>query len=131
MLLGYTHPGPVPVIGIPGYPLAAAVIFELFAVPLLAALQGRPPADRLRQRAQLTCDWTSSPDVEDWVPVSLAPAPGEADCPVVAIPGRRGAARTQARSFDDDQLLVASSLRGAHRAALHCNQAARPALRHR
>ncbi len=91
VLLGYTHPGPVPVIGIPGYPLAAAVIFELFAAPLLAALQGRPPAGRLRQRAQLTCDWTSSPDVEDWVPVSLAPAPGEADCPVVATPGRRGA----------------------------------------
>jgi putative molybdopterin biosynthesis protein len=37
----------VPGIGMPGYPLAAAVIFELFAGPLLAALQGRPPADRL------------------------------------------------------------------------------------
>jgi putative molybdopterin biosynthesis protein len=93
VLLGYTHPGPVPVIGIPGYPLAAAVIFELFAAPLLATLQGRPPAGRLRQRAQLTCDWASSPDVEDWVPVSLAPAStGEqADYPVVATPGRRGA----------------------------------------
>jgi putative molybdopterin biosynthesis protein len=93
VLLGYTHPGPVPVIGSPGYPLAAAVIFELFAVPLLAALQGRPPVDRLWQRARLACDWASSPDVEDWVPVSLAPAPpGEqAYCPVVATPGRRGA----------------------------------------
>jgi putative molybdopterin biosynthesis protein len=93
VLLGYAQPGAVPVIGMPGYPLAAAVIFELFAVPLLAALQGRPPADRLWQRAQLTCDWASSPDVEDWVPVSLAPAPeGEqASCPVVATPGRRGA----------------------------------------
>jgi putative molybdopterin biosynthesis protein len=91
VLLGYTHPGPVPVIGIPGYPLAAAVIFELFAVPLLAALQGRPPADRLRQRAQLACDWSSSPDVEDWVPVSLAPAIEQATYPVVATPGRHGA----------------------------------------
>jgi molybdopterin molybdotransferase/putative molybdopterin biosynthesis protein len=93
VLLGYTHPGPVPVIGTPGYPLAAAVIFELFAVPLLAALQGRPPMDRLWQRAQLACDWASSPDAEDWVPVSLAPAPADerADCPVVATPGRRGA----------------------------------------
>jgi putative molybdopterin biosynthesis protein len=102
VLLGFAQPDraragqgamAVPVIGMPGYPLAAAVIFELFAVPLLAALQGRPPADRLWQRAQLTCDWASSPDVEDWVPVSLAPAPaGEhASCPVVATPGRRGA----------------------------------------
>jgi putative molybdopterin biosynthesis protein len=93
VLLGYTHPGPVPVIGIPGYPLAAAVIFELFAVPLLAALQGRQPPHRLWQRAQLACDWASSPDVEDWVPVSLAPAPAgeQADYPVVAMPGGRGA----------------------------------------
>jgi len=83
----------VPVIGVPGYPLAAAVIFELFAVPLLAALQGRPPADRVWQRARLACDWASSPEVEDWVPVSLAPAPAaeRAQCPLVATPGRRGA----------------------------------------
>jgi molybdopterin biosynthesis enzyme len=69
------------------------VIFELFAAPLLTALQGTPPADHLRQRAQLACDWTSSPDVEDWVPVSLAPAPaGEsATYPVVATPGGHGA----------------------------------------
>src|SRR5215467_15756142 len=84
VLLGHAQPDragagrsamAVPVIGVPGYPLAAAVIFELFAVPLLAALQGSRPSDRLQQRAQLACDWTSSPDVEDWVPVSLALAP--------------------------------------------------------
>ncbi len=79
-------------IGIPGYPLAAAVIFELFAVPLLAALQGRQPPDQLWQRVQLACDWTSSPDVEDWVPVSLAPAdPAADDARAVATPARRGA----------------------------------------
>jgi molybdopterin molybdotransferase/putative molybdopterin biosynthesis protein len=83
----------VPVIGVPGFPLAAAVIFELFAVPLLSALQGKPPAAQVWQRAQLACDWASSPEVEDWVPVSLAPAPAaeRARCPLVATPGRRGA----------------------------------------
>jgi putative molybdopterin biosynthesis protein len=102
VLLGYVQPDPpragqgataVPVIGIPGYPLAAAVIFELFAVPLLAALQGRSPADRARQRARLACDWTSSPEVEDWVPVSLAPVPAgqHSDGLAVATPGRSGA----------------------------------------
>ncbi len=101
-LLGYARPGrvqaqepamTVPVIGVPGYPLAAAVIFELFAVPLLAALQGGPPPDPVCQRVQLACDWTSSPDVEDWVPVSLSPAPGgpDAGCATLATPGRRGA----------------------------------------
>ena len=102
VLLGYASPGrkqpgepapPVPVIGIPGYPLAAAVIFELFAVPMLCALQGRPRPERAWQRAELACDWTSSPDVEDWVPVSLTPAAtgSRADVTVVATPGRRGA----------------------------------------
>src|SRR5262252_3754081 len=93
---GYTIPGaeraaatPVPVIGVPGYPLAAAVIFELFALPLLCALQGRRLPDRAWQRAQLARDWTSSPDVEDWVPVLLAPGP--LDGTVLATPGRRGA----------------------------------------
>jgi putative molybdopterin biosynthesis protein len=102
VLLGYTRRGPapavqgatvVPVIGIPGYPLAAAVIFELFAVPMLAALQGRHPAERAWQRAELACDWVSSPDAEDWVPVSLGPprAGPDSGCPVVATPGGRGA----------------------------------------
>jgi putative molybdopterin biosynthesis protein len=102
VLLGYAGPGrapagrsatAVPVIGIPGYPLAAALIFELFAVPVLAALQGRQRAEQAWQRAELACDWVSSPDVEDWVPVSLAPAqtdPGSG-CPMVATPRRRGA----------------------------------------
>ena len=42
-------PGIVPGVGLPGYPLAAAVIFELFALPLLAAIGGqaaRPPDAR-------------------------------------------------------------------------------------
>jgi putative molybdopterin biosynthesis protein len=101
-LLGYARAGReragrphaiVPVIGVPGYPLAAAVIFELFAVPLIAALQGAPPPQRAAQWAQLACDWTSSPDVEDWVPVSLAPAPGppDAGAAVLATPTGRGA----------------------------------------
>ena len=102
VLLGYARQGQrqarepaitVPVIGVPGYPLAAAVIFELFAVPLLAALQGGRPPDRVWQRVQLACDWTSSPDVEDWVPVSLSspPAGPDAGCATLATPGRRGA----------------------------------------
>ncbi len=101
VLLGYARPGrtradrpapAVPVIGIPGYPLAAAVIFELFAVPLLAALQGMPPPDHVRQRARLACDWTSPPDVEDWVPVSLtSPSGAQASFGVMATPGRHGA----------------------------------------
>jgi putative molybdopterin biosynthesis protein len=83
----------VPVIGVPGYPLAAAVIFELFAVPLLAALQGAVPAEPSWQRAQLGSDWTSPPEVEEWVPVSLTPAGGSSPAGrvVTATPVGRGA----------------------------------------
>jgi putative molybdopterin biosynthesis protein len=94
VVLGYAKAesvaGPVPVIGVPGYPLAAAVIFELFAVPVLAALQGcgegAGQESAAPLRAALSRDWSSPPDVEEWVPVALArpePAVGHvaAPCP--------------------------------------------------
>jgi len=66
--------GIVPVIGLPGYPLATAVIFELFAAPLLAAIAGwRQPAGP-RLLATLDRDWRSPPGIEDWVLVTIAPA---------------------------------------------------------
>jgi putative molybdopterin biosynthesis protein len=87
VLLGHVKPGPVnpgpvkpgqsagtvpvPVIGVPGYPLAAAVIFELFAAPLLSRLQGALAPERAFSTARLGRDWVCPPDVEDWVPVSL------------------------------------------------------------
>jgi putative molybdopterin biosynthesis protein len=86
---GYCPPGRpagvVPAIGVPGYPLAAAVIFELFAAPLLSQLQGRIVADRGMSQARLGCDWNSAPEVEDWIPVSLLTAP---DRTLVAAPDK-------------------------------------------
>lgn len=94
-LLGYARPGqagpPVPVIGIPGYPLSAVVIFELFGLPLLAALQGGQPPEPAWQRAKLACDWAASPDAEHWVLVTLTPGGEHADGTMIATPGRRGA----------------------------------------
>ena len=80
--------GIAPVIGLPGYPLATAVIFELFAVPMLGALTGQATA-RYLVRARLDRDWYSPADVEDWVLVTLAPDDG-GGVPV-ATPARRGA----------------------------------------
>ena len=107
-LLGHAKrlPGGIaPVIGLPGYPLASAVIFELFAAPLLAAIAG------LRQQAgpgllvTLDRDWRSPPGIEDWVLVTMAPAADSPTCPrgawgaggapagelPIATPTRRGA----------------------------------------
>lgn len=80
--------GVAPVIGLPGYPLATAVTFELFAAPLLGELTGIAPAGQAA-RARLDRDWTAHPDHEDWVLVTLAPA--GADVLAVATPTRRGA----------------------------------------
>ena len=80
--------GIAPVIGLPGYPLATTVIFELFAAPLLAALQGVRPPTRPALLAALDRDWSSPPGIEDWVLVTLAPA--------AASPARRRAARRHA-----------------------------------
>jgi molybdopterin biosynthesis enzyme len=99
VLLGHVKAGPsapgsagrpagtVPAIGVPGYPLAAAVIFELFAAPLLLKLAGRRAADRAPLRARLGCDWDSPPGVEDWVPVSLDAGPNRTGSPV-ALPSK-------------------------------------------
>jgi putative molybdopterin biosynthesis protein len=77
----------VPVIGVPGYPLAAAVIFELFALPVLTALQGNVTASRTPQRALLGGDWTSDTDVEEWVPVTLSPSSRPGGPAFTATPG--------------------------------------------
>ncbi|WP_300610976.1 molybdopterin molybdotransferase MoeA [Trebonia sp.] len=81
--------GAAPVIGLPGYPLAAAVIFEVFARPVIAAIQGWEPTERT-QRVTLDRDWTSAPGVEDWVPVTLTWGQDG----TLATPGRRGAGST-------------------------------------
>jgi putative molybdopterin biosynthesis protein len=78
--------GTIPAIGVPGYPLAAAVIFELFAAPLLAHLLGSVVPDRQPLHARLSCDWSSPSDVEDWVLVSLNAADEAADGSLVATP---------------------------------------------
>ena len=85
--------GIAPVIGLPGYPLASAVIFELFAAPLLAALQGVRPTPGPALLAALDRDWSSPPGIEDWVLVTLAPAARSPDLGglPVATPARRGA----------------------------------------
>lgn len=80
--------GIAPVIGLPGYPLAAAVVFELFAVPLLAAIQGLSAAVGT-VRARLDRDWASPATVEDWVLVTLTP--DAAGGLPLASPARRGA----------------------------------------
>ena len=85
--------GIAPVIGLPGYPLATAVIFELFAVELLASVGGVDKAARHPLLASLDRDWSSPRGLEEWVLVTLATAasPDGGNALPVASPARRGA----------------------------------------
>jgi molybdopterin biosynthesis enzyme len=78
------------------------VVFELFAAPLLDARQGVVAATAATAPlAILDRDWPSPPGIEDWVLVTLTPAPAaSAASPAspralgelpVATPTRRGA----------------------------------------
>ena len=81
------HCGPVPVIGVPGYPVSAALAFELLGVPLLAELGGRLVAPRPWVRATASVELRSTPASDEWVRLRLA----RLGTGLVATPLRRGA----------------------------------------
>src|SRR3954449_4812990 len=56
-------PGP----GAPGYPVSAALTFDIFAAPLLAALEGSAPPEHPRARARVARKLASSMGMDDWV----------------------------------------------------------------
>jgi len=64
-----------PVLGLPGYPVSALVIFDLFAVPLIRALSGEDAAaasaPKRTARAILRTNIASPSGREDYVRVSL------------------------------------------------------------
>lgn len=63
--------GRTPVLGAPGYPASAALTFEIFAAPLLAALQSATPPVRPVVEATLGTDLHSTETSEDWIRVQL------------------------------------------------------------
>lgn len=82
-----------PVVGLPGHPVSALVIFDLFGAPLLRVLGGEDPitafAPRAVTRARLAQNVASQPGREDYVRVRLE----ERDGARVAqpLPGKSGA----------------------------------------
>ena len=49
--------GRTPVLGAPGYPVSAALTFDIFALPVLAELSGAPPRRRPRPRRSSRASW--------------------------------------------------------------------------
>lgn len=76
-----------PVIGIPGYPVSAALTADLFVKPLVYALQGRAAPARQTVRVKISRKITSSLGAEEFVRVKV----GKVGERLVAAPIERGA----------------------------------------
>ena len=100
----------VPVIGAPGFPVSAALTFEIFALPLLSALQGLAPPERPRVRARLSRKLASTMGMDDWVRVRLGRVGGR----LVAAPLSRGAGMLTSLVRADGLLVVPAALEGHH-----------------
>jgi putative molybdopterin biosynthesis protein len=61
----------VPAIGVPGYPVSAALTGEIFVEPLLAKWLGRSPWRPIEMQAKLTRKITSPPGDDDYVWVAV------------------------------------------------------------
>jgi putative molybdopterin biosynthesis protein len=105
--------GRTPVIGVPGYPVSAALTFDIFAVPLLASLEGAAPRERPSTTARLARKLPSSIGMDDWVRVRL----GRVRDRVVATPLPRGAGVLTSLVRADGLLVVPSGVEGHHAGA--------------
>jgi putative molybdopterin biosynthesis protein len=96
------------VLGAPGYPVSAALTFEIFALPLLAALEGAAPVDRPRATARLARRLASSLGSDDWIRVRLGRVGGR----LIAAPLPRGAGVLTSLVRADGLLVVPAALEG-------------------
>ena len=87
MLKGEGGTSATPIIGVPGYPVSAALTAEIFVEPLMACWLGREVKQWPSERARLTRKITSPPGDEDYVRVAV----GKVGDQVLAAPLARGA----------------------------------------
>jgi molybdopterin molybdotransferase/putative molybdopterin biosynthesis protein len=99
-----------PVLGAPGYPVSAALTFDIFAEPLLAELEGAVPRHRQRTRARLARKLASPLGMDDWVRVRLGVVGGT----MVATPLPRGAGVLTSLVRADGLLVVPAGQEGHH-----------------
>ncbi len=101
---------PTPILGAPGYPVSAALTFDIFAAPLLARLEGAPARDWPRAQARLARKLASTMGTDDWVRVRLGRVGGD----LVATPLPRGAGVLTSLVRADGLLVVPAQLEGHH-----------------
>ncbi|WIX83495.1 molybdopterin biosynthesis protein [Amycolatopsis carbonis] len=99
-----------PILGVPGYPVSAALTFDIFAAPLLAELEGAAPRERPSTMARLARKLPSVVGMDDWVRVRL----GRVQDHVVATPLPRGAGVLTSLVRADGLLVVPAGVEGHH-----------------
>ncbi|MPY79074.1 MAG: molybdopterin biosynthesis protein [Actinophytocola sp.] len=111
VVLGAVHGTPaVPVLGVPGYPVSAALTFDIFTAPMLARLEGAAPPHRPTTSARLARKLPSVAGMDDWVRVRL----GSVRDRVVATPLPRGAGVLTSLVRADGLLFVPAAVEGHH-----------------
>jgi len=105
---GETLPTPVPIIGIPGYPVSAALTSELFVKPMVTSWLGNKKEKENIVRARLVKKITSPPGDDDFIRVNL----GLVDTNLVVSPLPRGAGIISGLSRADGILVVSSGVQG-------------------
>lgn len=108
-----------PVLGAPGYPVSAALTFDIFAAPLLAALEGAAPRERPSTAVRLTRKLASAIGTDDWVRVRLGRVKREGVGNdgvdgIVATPLPRGAGVLTSLVRADGLLVVPADVEGHH-----------------
>ena len=77
----------IPIVGVPGYPVSAALTVDIFVEPLLAQWLGRRPNELQTETATLTRKIVSPPGDDDYVRVAV----GKVGEKLLAAPLSRGA----------------------------------------
>ncbi len=99
-----------PILGAPGFPVAAALSFDLFARPVLYRMQGLEPPERPRTRAVLTRKVLSPMGEDEFLRVTL----GRVGKRVVATPLKRGASIIMSLVLADGVVRIPRFSEGIH-----------------
>ncbi|KAF0108696.1 MAG: molybdopterin molybdotransferase [Anaerolineaceae bacterium] len=109
-LPNYLIPNPwIPIIGVPGYPVSAALTGEIFVEPLLARWTGRRPLEHPVAQARLTRKITSPAGDDDYVRVAV----GEVGGKLLAAPLARGAGVISSLVRADGIVVLPRGVQGA------------------
>ncbi len=99
----------IPIVGVPGYPVSAALTVDIFVEPLIAKWLGRRPYELPTENAQLTRKITSPGGDDDFVRVAV----GRVGEKLLAAPLSRGAGVITSLVRADGLVLLPKGTQGA------------------